>query len=392
MRVLYLAPLLPATSGNGGRKAIFNHVMDLLSSNIKFEAIFVDVEGTGDDLPVFPRDFPRKVFGRQLPKAGQGLSGKMIGIVQALLGKLPRSIAVVASVPARRAIAKTLSDPSLDLIIVDHLNAYGLVRGLARTARLMYVAHNVEAEVLRHQIEEMKGMSVTKVLRTIDHSKMVRVERELLKDSDRIVLIGSGDLMLEAIQEHLPKVYIWPELPDEKEQKWQYQGSRKLLFVGSPGYFPNRDAIEWLINILMPKIYELDSTITLHLVGSDVKAFAMATLPPNIRFEGFVSDVRLKELHAEADLFICPVILGAGIKIKVLEAASFGMPVLATAESLKGIDFLLDTAFEFSRTVPGIARQIIELLNNEFELVTAGSRGLENLREARIKRGALVDC
>jgi glycosyltransferase involved in cell wall biosynthesis len=392
MRVLYLAPLLPATSGNGGRKAIFNHLIDLLSGDIELDAIFIDVEGTGDALPVFPRDFTKHVFRRQLPKASEGLAGKFTGMIQALVGRLPRSVAVVSSADARKAIAAYLADPTLDQIIVDHLNAYGLVRGLRRHARLMYVAHNVEAEVLQHQIDEMKGISVTKLLRKLDYLKMVHFEEELLRDADRIVLIGAGDLELGPIRKERAKVSIWPELPDEKLQKWQYTASRKLLFVGSPAYFPNRDAIEWLLEVLMPQIYRLDPGITLHLVGANRDAFSLATLPRNVEFEGFVSDDKLRQLHIEADLFICPVALGAGIKIKVLEAASFGIPVAATTESLKGIDFLKDTAFTFSRTDSETAKEIVELLNNPACLVSASHHGLENLREARKQRGALADC
>lgn len=392
MRVLYLAPLLPASSGNGGRKAIFNHVVDLLCGDIELEAVFIDVEDDAMELPVFQRSFAQHVFRRQLPRMSAGIAGKLVGARQALFDDLPRSVAVVSSVQARNFIASCVGDASIDLIIVDHLNAYGLVRGMQRRVPLMYVAHNVESEVLRHQIDNMPGFSLSKLLRRFDHVKMVRFESELLQDADKIVLIGSGDLDFDLIKQHLPKISLWPELPDVKKLVWQYPGSRKLLFVGSPTYFPNRDAIKWLLEILMPQIYSLDPSIVLHLVGASRNAFDLAVDPPNVVFEGFVSEEKLTLLHGIADLFICPVVLGAGIKIKVLEAASFGMPVAATKESLKGIDFLDDAEFVFSRNNPATAKQIVKWLDDPALLAAVSRRGLDNLGKERTRRGALVDC
>ena len=108
-------------------------------------------------------------------------------------------------------------------------------------------------------------------------------------------------------------------------------------------------------------------------------------------FEGFVTKERLDELHRIAEIFVCPVVLGSGVKIKVLEAVAFGLPIVASIESLRGIDFLLGNAVTITRDVGAAATRIVDLLNSPETLRKMSESGQIALRDAILKRKNLSE-
>jgi glycosyltransferase involved in cell wall biosynthesis len=392
MRILYIAPLLPASSGSGGKRAVYNHLEDMLGDDALVDAFFVDVEGeAAPDLGAFARFSPR-VFGRALPKFGDGIQGKVRAVGALLLNPLPRSIAVVASADARQALRRQLGERPYDAIVIDHLNAYGIVRGLAPQVPLVYVAHNVESEVLRHGLERLPRFSARRAAAALDLMRMRRVERELLAVASRVIVIGAGDAALGEMRAAGSRLAIWPELPRPKPRQWTHPGAKNLLFVGSAKYFPNKEAIEWLAGSLVPALLQADPGIVLHVAGSNAGELGYGANPPGVAFHGFVSDARLDELHREATLFICPVVLGAGIKIKLLEAASYGMPTTATAESLAGIDFLHGISLDIERRAAvDAANRIAALINQPAQLAAMAEATAAALAGTLATRVSLLD-
>jgi len=392
MRVLYLAPLLPAPSGSGGKRAIFNHLQDMLGDPAQIDCIFIDVEGEAQgQLDAFARFAPR-VFGRALPKFGAGIQGKLAGIASLLTNPLPRSLAVVASGEARVAIALELASGRYDAILVDHLNAYGLIRGLHLQVPVVYVAHNVESAVLAHQEARLPRGSALRLFAALDLARMRKIEGELLSLAAKVVIIGAADAALPEMRAVGSKLALWPELPQIKSGTWAPSNRKNLLFVGSAKYFPNKDAIEWLVHELMPELRKRDPAITLHVAGTRADELGLTGDPAGTRFHGFVSDAELDALHQRTDLFLCPVVLGAGIKIKLLEAASYGLPTAATAESLAGIDFLDGVSLRIDRTAPGdSAREIAALLGDTARLERMSRDCLQGLHATIAGRVSLID-
>lgn len=388
MRILYLAPLLPAPSGSGGKRAIYNHLEDMLGDEAHIDAFFVDVDGaSAPGLDAFASLSPR-VFGRAIPTFGSGIKGKVLAVTSMLASVLPRSLAVVASKQVRDIVLAALQNKQYDAIVIDHLNAYGMISRVPVSIPIIYVAHNVESEILQHALAHMPKRSPWRLFAMLDLQRMRKVERRLLALAARVVLIGAGDARHSDMQQVKEKLAIWPELPAPKIMRSSNSGEKNLLFVGSAKYFPNRDAIEWLTAYFMPALLQVDPTVQLHIVGSSAADLGHASNPPGVIFHGFVTDERLNDLHVAANLFICPVVLGSGIKIKLLEAAAYGLPSAATSESLAGIDFLSDTALRFDRADPvDAARKVAALLADPARLramSAASTQALDTQLGARV--------
>lgn len=392
MKVLYLSPLVPDISGSGGKRAVYNHLEDLQRCGARVKAVMVDVEGTGEQCPDCFRSFAPVVFPRSLPRVGKGAIAKLGAVAQLLFGHLPRSAAVITSKHIRDTLRRLMAGDRFDLVIVDQLNAYALLDGIELSQPLIYIALNIESGVLRDQYKLEKMWSLSWIIGRIEHWKTFRFERRLIARANKIILISSGDSNSPMLESARTRVKVWPELPSLKQTTWVYKNTRSMLFVGSARYFPNKEALLWMIHRLMPEIRRIDSTITLTVIGTSKRDIGLIDDIPGISFAGFVSDEKLRALHLACDLFVCPIIVGGGIKIKLLEACSYGIPVIATEESLRGMAFLHDIAPRLNREPCADARSIVTFMDNPARLLEMGDQIMKALALARSSRPFLLDA
>jgi GT2 family glycosyltransferase/glycosyltransferase involved in cell wall biosynthesis len=109
-----------------------------------------------------------------------------------------------------------------------------------------------------------------------------------------------------------------------------------MLFVGSFRHDPNRVAMEWFVNRVLPVILERQPGAKLVMAGSDPPpAHAYADYAGAVRMLGFVDDVR--EPLSRYAVFVCPILSGSGVRVKLLEAYAAGIPVVSTRVGAEGL-------------------------------------------------------
>lgn len=118
------------------------------------------------------------------------------------------------------------------------------------------------------------------------------------------------------------------------------RGSARLLFVAAFGYSPNVHAARLLLANVFPKILRRCPDTTLAMVGSNPPGWLVEAgrCEPRLTVTGWVPDVS-PWLDA-AEVVICPLTVGGGIKIKVMEALARGCAVVATPIALQGLRHL----------------------------------------------------
>lgn len=115
------------------------------------------------------------------------------------------------------------------------------------------------------------------------------------------------------------------------------QGSgKRLTFIGFGNHGPNFEGIKWFLENCWDKLNRLDSGYTLDIIGKwDDDIIAQYTTKyPGVTFLGFVDD-----LYAaiKDSVMIVPITIGSGIRMKILEAASKGVPFVSTIVGAEGI-------------------------------------------------------
>lgn len=127
-----------------------------------------------------------------------------------------------------------------------------------------------------------------------------------------------------------------------------------LLFLGNYTYEPNVQAAERLVHRIWPRILQACPGARLFIAGGSIGRLPSAKLSiAGVDYLGFVPD--LNQLYARTRVVCCPLDVGGGTRLKLIEAAAYGRPMVSTrvgAEGLvfrNGVDILLrDKDAEFA--------------------------------------------
>ncbi len=114
-----------------------------------------------------------------------------------------------------------------------------------------------------------------------------------------------------------------------------YEARRGLLFVGNFNHPPNIDAICWFCEEIMPRVLERLPNVKLSVIGPNPPAQVQALAGPNVSIRGWVPETG-SHLDA-ARVSIAPLRVGAGMKGKIGEALSRGIPVVTTSIGAEGM-------------------------------------------------------
>jgi len=135
-----------------------------------------------------------------------------------------------------------------------------------------------------------------------------------------------------------------------------------MLFLGSWRHDPNRVAVDWFVRQVLPLILAHEPGAKLVIAGSDPPPeHTYADYAAHLQMLGYVEDVR--EALARYAIFVCPILSGSGVRVKLLEAFAAGIPVVSTKVGAEGLavkdgEFcaLADAAGEFAGRVVALLR------------------------------------
>jgi GT2 family glycosyltransferase/glycosyltransferase involved in cell wall biosynthesis len=136
-----------------------------------------------------------------------------------------------------------------------------------------------------------------------------------------------------------------------------------MLFVGSFRHDPNRVAMDWFARQVLPLILARQPQAKLVVAGSDPPpAHAYADLAANVDMLGYVDDVRGP--LARYAVFVCPILTGSGVRVKLLEAFAAGIPVVSTAVGAEGLAVQDGEFCRLADSPGGFAERVLALWEN----------------------------
>jgi glycosyltransferase involved in cell wall biosynthesis len=136
-----------------------------------------------------------------------------------------------------------------------------------------------------------------------------------------------------------------------------------LLFLASYQYQPNLQAANFLIEKIWPHIFREMPTAKLIVAGRESQKIRSYSQPPvGVEFTGFVED--LEALYRRSRVVCCPILSGGGTRIKMLEAAAYGKPIVSTAIGAEGLLMLNEKDFLMRNNPNAFAVACVELLKN----------------------------
>jgi len=152
-----------------------------------------------------------------------------------------------------------------------------------------------------------------------------------------------------------------------------------VLFVGNLGYQANTLAADVLVRDIWPKVRTRVPHARLIVVGRHPELLrSYPSTDPNVTFTGFIDN--LDELYQEARVFCCPILNGAGTRVKIIEAAAHARAILSTTLGAEGLDFVNGTEILLRDGVVPLADECVRLLQDP---AAAGRIGIAAREKAR---------
>jgi GT2 family glycosyltransferase len=199
--------------------------------------------------------------------------------------------------------------------------------------RLKIIFDPVDAHFIRLAREH----EVTNDPRAAEESARYReLETRLAVSSDLVWCASSEDARVTRVLAPGVPVEIVPTIHELRGAGLPFGGRAGLLFVGNFAHRPNLDAVHFFMREVFPLLRERLPGVRFDVAGPDPPAEVRAyESVAGVRVLGYVPD--LAPLLARSRVFVAPLRFGAGIKGKIGEALSHGLPVVTTAIGAEGM-------------------------------------------------------
>lgn len=240
-------------------------------------------------------------------------------------------------------------------------------------------AHNVEYLIFKYQFENTSSF-IRKVYYKREFQKVFRDEIAACQTNDALLVTSVSDK--NTFDKNLPDMpkFIIPNGVDTNffTPSNETPEPNALVFTGAMSYIPNSDGILYFLDNIFPLITKSIPDAKLYVVGSMPPKKLISRASKNIIITGYVDDVR--PYISRASVYIVPLRMGSGTRLKVLEALSMGKPVVTTNIGCEGIDLNHNETAIIADDPNFFAESVIKLLQNSslskrlitngFELVT----------------------
>lgn len=189
------------------------------------------------------------------------------------------------------------------------------------------------------------------------------LEEEVLREFDRVYLCSEGDkARLHA--DCGSDLCVLPNavrLPDEARRD-AIEGVFTFLFVGTMGYYPNEDAVQYFGSEILPHIRRLTrSDFAVNIVGRGASPrLCQIAVNYGMQMIGEVPDIA--PWYQKSTAVVVPVRAGGGTRIKVLEAFSHRRAVISTSIGMEGIDAIDDVHVLIGNTPEVFAERCVRLM------------------------------
>jgi sugar transferase (PEP-CTERM/EpsH1 system associated) len=287
-----------------------------------------------------------------------------------LVDPLPYAVGKYRSAEYRRRLETLLARKSFDLIVCDFLfPAVNLPKKLPCPAVMF--THNVESEIWRRHAENKSGVIGTFLYRA-QYNRMLRYESRTLARFEGVLAVSDADRdtfarlypgvitrPVHVVPTGVDTEYFAPDRIRNPESRIP-----SLIFTGSMDWLPNEDAMVFFCRDVLPLIRAEEPDVHLTIVGRTptpvVKKLAEDSA---VTVTGRVDDVR--PYMRDAAVYIVPLRIGGGTRLKIFEAMSMGKAVVSTTVGAEGLPvtsgehvMLADEPRTFARAVVRLIRDV----------------------------------
>lgn len=333
MRVLWVVPYLPWPTTSGGKTRQYQLLRSLAARGHRI-TLLVQSKAPADDEC---RRMLEPLLERLIVLPRRSLRSPLT-LLAALLAPWPLLTSVNGlSAGMRTRFEALLDEGGWDVVQVEH--SYGLqpLAAVLRRRRqpFLLTEHNLESALGAATYDRFPRWMAPFV--RYDQWRARRWERQVFAQAAQVLAVTEEDARAMRRLSATPVAVVVNGVDCRAFASVQAEpDSQRVLFVGNYEYAPNRDAVQWALDEVFPRLWQLRPQARFAVAGYALPDdWAQRWSDPRIEWLGFVDD--LPTLQSSCAAFLAPLRHGGGSKLKVIEALAAGLPLVSTAQGVSGL-------------------------------------------------------
>lgn len=301
---------------------------------------------------------------------------RIAGLAVGALSTRPFSVLAHRSATFRRRVAELVETKNFDVI---HVDTIALAQFLDQRWSIPTVLthHNIESQLMERRAGAESGLLARLYLRR-ETQKLMAYEEKMSGTFDVNVFVAQTDE--KTLMGRVPGVRT-AIVPNGVDIEYFTPNPGKdmpaLIYTGGMNMFANRDAVMFFLSEIWPLIRNQVPEVRFFAVGQDPpkELLELAARDPQVIVTGYVNDVR--PLVWDATVYVVPLRVGGGTRLKVLDAMAMGKAMVSTSIGCEGLEVRPDEHLLVADSPAQFADKTVKLLRDSRHRDTLGRTARE---------------
>ncbi len=364
MRILLLARQMPSPLEDGLNLRV-HHLFRHLAARHAVSLLYLEERrGTAPSGMETP---PAFVFTQAIPMPGAD--------------DKPGRLVRVHSPEIERTLEAFLASTPVDIVVASTISMVPYVRRIEATPVVVDLVDSLSLLVFRDMRRESRLLEKLRLLKR--WWWFTRFEKREFRSLRHLVAVSQVDANVVRSRAPGADVTVIPNGVDAEYFRPSGVGGEglEIAFSGVMGFPPNTKAALHFCSEVLPHIREAFPEARLTLIGKSPPEdlHEIARRDPLVTLTGFVPDIR--PFLDRASVYVAPMVSGAGIKNKILEAWAMARPVVATPMACDGLRVDPGETLLVAQGPEPFAREVIRLLGDPVLRARLGRRAREHVLE-----------
>jgi len=283
-----------------------------------------------------------------------------------VVDRVPYAVAKYRSDAYRAELERLLAAERYDAIVCDFLPPVVNMPQRLPCPTIVFT-HNVESEIWRRHAEQATN-PMSRFMLTQQWQRMLRFEGAALSRFDLVLAVSEADgrtferlypgtlrAPVHVVQTGVDTAYFTPSATAAERTH--------MVFTGSMDWLPNEDGMTYFCREILPRIRESEPDATLSIIGrAPTPAVRKLAEIPGVEVTGRVDDVRPH--IARGSVYIVPLRIGGGTRLKIFEAMSMAKAVVSTTVGAEGLPVTNGRDIDIADEPARFAHAVVHLMRD----------------------------
>lgn len=357
MKILFLSPTLPYPLTDGGRIRVFNLLKQIAQKN-DVSILALETQDTDKDSITIIEELGVNVHLVENDTTSPAVSIKTI--LSSLINKQPITVTRYNISTYKQKFRELLETHTYDVVHYEmlHTAQFHVETDLPSILSLQNVDSAIWGRLQQETMNPFYKFAYWTQFRAFK-----RYEERLSPMFD--VVTCTSDIDASVYQQYCSenRVVVIPNGVDVAHfsPETTSQALAHLIYIGSMDWFPNEDAVTFFAEDILPLIRKSVPDVRFTIVGGNPSERVQRLAnEEGIEVTGRVPEI--KPYFAEATIFVVPLRIGSGTRLKILEALAMGKAVVSTSVGAEGLSLQNREEIVIADEPTAFAEEVVHLL------------------------------